>query len=167
MSNHSAAAAKPRGRLLPLSPYRHPPGCPGRANCLPGLKRAHGLRFMAFVPLDAGRSVALLALAAGYIDVTLRFTTDPGIPAWHLAVLADDRGLQLAANVTPPVRRDVIVGYGRIWSPYSTRCRPSWTPARCVLPTRGLSWRGGNPRLVADGWLRAPGLIPAGVTCVE
>ena len=48
----------------------------------------------------------------GYIDVTLLFTTDPGIPAWHLAVLADDRGLQLAANVTPPVRRDVIVGYG-------------------------------------------------------
>jgi glycine betaine/choline ABC-type transport system substrate-binding protein len=42
----------------------------------------------------------------------LLFTTDPGIPAWHLAVLADDRGLQLAANVTPPVRRDVIVGYG-------------------------------------------------------
>jgi hypothetical protein len=35
-----------------------------------------------------------------------------------------------------------------------------------VLPTRGLSWRGGNPRLVAGGWLREPG-IPAGVTCVE
>ena len=154
-----AAAAKHEGRLLPLARYRHPPECPGRAHCLPGLNRAYGLRFMAFVPLDAGRSVALLALAVGYIDVTLLSTFDPGIrrgisPSWPGMSLRWCAGMSSSAAA-------------RIWSPCSTRCRPSWMPARCVPSTRGLSWRGGNPRLVADGWLRAPGLILAGVTCVE
>ena len=41
------------------------------------------------------------ALEAGYIGVALLFTTDPSIPARHLVVLADDRGLQSAENITP------------------------------------------------------------------
>ena len=89
-----------------------PPECPGRAYCLPGLKRTYGLRFRAFIPLDAGGPLTLQALEAGDIDAALLFTTDPSITAQHLIVLADDRGLQPAENVTPLVRRDVIVRYG-------------------------------------------------------
>ena len=63
------------------------------------------------VPLDAGGATRQ-ALEAGYIGVALLFTTDPGIPARHLVVLADDRGLQPAENITPLVRHDVVTSYG-------------------------------------------------------
>ena len=99
-------------RVAPRLVFGGPPECPERAYCLPGLKRAYGLRFKAFIPLDAGGPLTLQALEAGNIGVALLFTTDPDIPARHLVVLADDRGLQPAENITPLVRRDVIVRYG-------------------------------------------------------
>ena len=70
------------------------------------------MRFKAFIPLDAGGPLTLQALEAGNVGVALLFTTDPAIPARHLVVLADDRGLQPAENITPLVRRDVVVRYG-------------------------------------------------------
>src|SRR5207249_8903 len=51
-------------------------------------------------------------LQAGYIGAALLFTTDPGIAARHLVVLADDRGLQPAENITPLVRRSTMEQYG-------------------------------------------------------
>ena len=99
-------------RLAPGLMFGGPPECPGRAYCLPGLKRVYGLHFKAFTPLDAGGPLTLQALEAGDIGVALLFTTDPDIPARHLVVLADDRGLQPAENITPLVRRDVIARYG-------------------------------------------------------
>ena len=99
-------------RVAPGLVFGGPPECPARAYCLPGLKRVYGLRFKAFIPLDAGGPLTLQALEAGYVGVALLFTTDPGIPARHLVVLADDRGLQSAENITPLVRQDVIVRYG-------------------------------------------------------
>ena len=99
-------------RAAPRLVFGGPPECPERAYCLPGLQRAYGLRFKAFIPLDAGGPLTLQALEAGNIGVALLFTTDPAIPARHLVILADDRGLQPAENITPLVRRDVIVRYG-------------------------------------------------------
>ena len=99
-------------RVAPGLVFGGPPECPGRAYCLPGLKRAYGLRFKTFTPLDAGGPLTLQALEAGYIGAALLFTTDPSIRARHLVVLADDRGLQPAENITPLVRRDVIARYG-------------------------------------------------------
>ena len=99
-------------RVAPRLVFGGPPECPERAYCLPGLQRAYGLRFKAFIPLDAGGPLTLQALEAGSIGVALLFTTDPAIPARHLVILADDRGLQPAENITPLVRRDVIVRYG-------------------------------------------------------
>ncbi len=98
--------------VAPRLIFGGPPECPGRAYCLQGLKRAYGLHFKAFVPLDAGGPLTRQALEAGYIDVALLFTTDPDIPARHLVVLADDRGLQPAENITPLLRRDVVARYG-------------------------------------------------------
>ncbi len=139
-----------------------PPECPGRAYCLPGLKRVYGLRFKKFTPLDAGGPLTLQALAAGYIDVALLFTTDPSIPARHFIVLADDRGLQPAENITPLVGRNAIARYG-------PRLLATLNKVSALLDTgtlRALNARveiaGQNPRLVAGSWLRAHGLIPAG-----
>jgi osmoprotectant transport system substrate-binding protein len=139
-----------------------PPECPGRAYCLPGLKRVYGLHFKAFTPLDAGGPLTLQALAAGYIGVALLFTTDPSIPARHLVVLADDRGLQPAENITALVRKDVLARYG-------PRLLTTLNKVSALLDTgtlRSLDVRvtiaGQNPRLVAGTWLRSCGLIPAG-----
>jgi osmoprotectant transport system substrate-binding protein len=149
-------------RLAPHLRFGGPPECPGRAYCLPGLKRVYGLHFRQFVALDAGGPLTLQALDAGYIDVALLFTTDPNIAARHLVILADDRGLQPAENVTPLVRREAIVRYG-------PKLLAVLDKVSALLDTgtlRGLDARvelqGHDPRLVAANWLRAHGLIPQG-----
>jgi osmoprotectant transport system substrate-binding protein len=149
-------------KVAPSITFGGPPECPGRAYCLPGLKRVYGLRFKSFMPLDAGGPLTLQALAAGYIGAALLFTTDPAIPARHLVVLADDRGLQPAENITPLVGKDAIARYG-------PRLLTTLNKVSARLDTgtlRSLDAReeaaGQNARLVARGWLRARGLIPAG-----
>jgi osmoprotectant transport system substrate-binding protein len=139
-----------------------PPECPGRAYCLPGLKRVYGLRFKKFTPLDAGGPLTLQALAAGYIDVALLFTTDPGIPARHFIVLADDRGLQPAENITPLVRRDAIARYGpRLLAVVNKVSALLDTGTLRALDAR-VELARQDARLVAGSWLRAHGLIAGG-----
>jgi osmoprotectant transport system substrate-binding protein len=139
-----------------------PPECPGRAYCLPGLKRAYGLRFKAFIPLDAGGPLTRQALEAGYIGAALLFTTDPSIRARHLVVLADDRGLQPAENITPLVRRDVIARYGPHLVAVLNRVSALLDTGTLRALNARVERAGQNPRLVADSWLRAHELIPAG-----
>ena len=98
--------------VAPRLVFGGPPECPGRAYCLPGLRQRYGLHFKSFIPLDAGGPLTLQALEAGDIDVALLFSTDPSISARHLVVLADDRRLQPAENITPLVSRDVVARYG-------------------------------------------------------
>ena len=149
-------------RVAPGLVFGGPPECPGRAYCLPGLKRVYGLRFKTFIPLDAGGPLTLQALEAGYIGVALLFTTDPDIPARHLVVLADDRGLQPAENITPLVRRDVIARYGpHLLAALNTVSALLDTGTLRALDAR-VELAGQDPRLVAGSWLRAHGLIPAG-----
>ena len=149
-------------RVAPRLVFGGPPECPGRAYCLPGLKQAYGLRFKAFIPLDAGGPLTLQALTEGNVDVALLFSTDPSIPARHLVVLADDRGLQPAENVTPLVTRDVIARYGAglvaVLNSVSARLDTLSLRALDAL----VEIRGQDPRQVADSWLRAHGLIPGG-----
>src|SRR5207253_2269977 len=61
--------------VAPKLVFGGPPECPDRAYCLRGLQRAYGLRFKAFVRLDAGGPLTLQALRAGDIAVALLFTT--------------------------------------------------------------------------------------------
>jgi hypothetical protein len=152
--------AAPAG--VPGLVFGGPPECPGRAYCLPGLKRAYRLRFKAFIPLDARGPLTRQALEAGDIGVALLFTIGPDIPARHLVVLADDRGVQPAENVTPLVRRDVIVRYG----PHLVAVHNKVSALLDTGTLRALDARvelaGQDPRLVAGSWLRTHGLIPAG-----
>ena len=147
--------------VAPGLTFGGPPECPGRAYCLPGLKRVYGLRFKAFIPLDAGGPLTLQALEAGYIGAALLFTTDPSIPARHLVALDDDRWLQPAENITPLVRTDAIVRYGpRLLAVLDRVSAQLGTGALRALDAR-VELAGQNPRLVAGSWLRARGLIPA------
>jgi osmoprotectant transport system substrate-binding protein len=89
-----------------------PPECANRRLCLSGLETVYGLRFRAFIGLDSGGPLTLQALRSGGIDVALMFTTDPAIASEGLVVLADDRGLQPSENVTPFLRREVLMTHG-------------------------------------------------------
>jgi osmoprotectant transport system substrate-binding protein len=137
-----------------------PPECPERAYCLRGLQRAYGLRFKAFIPLDAGGPLTLQALEAGNVGVALLFTTDPGIPARHLVILADDRGLQPAENITPLVRQDVIVRYGPHLVALLNRISALLDTGTLRALDAQVELDGHGPHSVARAWLRAHQLIP-------
>ena len=76
------------------------------------------------MPLDVGGPLTHQALDGGHVDAALLFTTDPCIATEGLVMLADDRGLQPAENVTPLVRTEVVdAGATTSWPP-PTPCRP-------------------------------------------
>jgi osmoprotectant transport system substrate-binding protein len=145
-------------RVAPHLAFGGPPECPGRAYCLPGLKQAYGLRFKSFISLDAGGPLTLQALTEGSVDVALLFSTDPSISAGHLVVLADDRGLQPAENVTPLVSRDVVARYGAgLVAALNAVSARLDTLALRALDAR-VEIHGQDPGQVAESWLRAQGL---------
>jgi osmoprotectant transport system substrate-binding protein len=161
-AGHRLRSIADLAKVAPGLVFGGPPECPGRAYCLPGLTRVYGLRFKAFTPLDAGGPLTLQALAAGYIGAALLFTTDPNISARHLVVLADDRGLQPAENITPLVRRDALARYGpRLLATLNTVSALLDTGTLRALDAR-VEIAGQNARLVAGHWLRAHGLMPGG-----
>lgn len=155
------------GDLADVAPdlvFGGPPECQERANCLPGLARVYGLRFKAFAPTDAGGPLTLQALAAHQVDVGLLFTTDPSIRARHLVMLADDRRLQPAENVTPLVHRASLARYGpRLLAALDAVSARLSTETLRRLDAR-VELAGQAPRAVATGWLRAQALIPRGTS---
>ncbi len=149
-------------KVAPRLVFGGPPECPERAYCLQGLRRVYGLRFRAFVPLDAGGPLTLQALEAGDIGVALLFSTDPAIAADHLVVLADDRGLQPAESVVPLVRRDVVARYGkRLLAVLNTVSARLTTGSLRALDAR-VQLPGADPHRVADSWLRTQDLASMG-----
>jgi osmoprotectant transport system substrate-binding protein len=161
-ARHGLRSIADLAKVAPGLVFGGPPECPGRPYCLPGLRQVYGVHFKAFTPLDAGGPLTLQALEAGYIGAALLFTTDPAIPARHLVVLADNRGLQPAENITPLVRRDVIAHYGpRLLAVLNSVSVLLSTGTLRALDAR-VELAGQSPRQVAGSWLRAHGLIPAG-----
>jgi osmoprotectant transport system substrate-binding protein len=78
-----------------------PPECPTRPFCQPGLEEVYGAQIQEFVALDAGGPLTKQALTQGAIDVGLVFSSDGGVSALDLVVLADDRNLQTVDNLVP------------------------------------------------------------------
>ena len=85
-----------------------PPECPERPFCLLGLTETYGLEFAEFVPLDPGGPLTVQALTGGNIDVGLLFTSDAAIATNGFVLLEDDMKLQLADNIIPVVRQEVL-----------------------------------------------------------
>jgi osmoprotectant transport system substrate-binding protein len=148
--------------VAPALIFGGPPECPERPYCLAGLRRAYGLRFRAFVGLDAGGPLTRQALLAGDIGVALLFTTDPAIRERHLVVLTDNRGLQPAENVVPVVRRATAERYGTglVAALNAISARLS-TPALTALDAQ-VELDGRAPSIVAERWLRDQGLARPG-----
>jgi glycine betaine/choline ABC-type transport system substrate-binding protein len=85
-----------------------PPECPERPFCLLGLQEKYGLEFKEFAPLDAGGPLTVQALTGGQIQVGLLFTSDPAIAVSGFVLLEDDQQLQLADNLVPVVRKEIV-----------------------------------------------------------
>jgi osmoprotectant transport system substrate-binding protein len=134
-----------------------PPECPTRQLCLRGLEETYGLRFGAFLPLDAGGPLTLEALLSGAIDVGLMFTTDGTIERRGLVLLGDDLDLQPAENVVPVTRTDVLRRFG----PAFSEVLDAVSAALDTQTLRGLNAAvdaGGSPDEIARRWLDAHGL---------
>ena len=85
-----------------------PPECPERPFCLQGLEGTYGLEFKEFSPLDAGGPLTVEALKSGNVGVGLLFTSDPAIAVNDFVLLEDDKQLQLADNLVPVVRSEIL-----------------------------------------------------------
>jgi len=81
----------------------------GRADGLPGLQKAYGLRFQSTRALLP--AVKYHALAAGEVDVIDGYSTDGFIARYDLVILEDDRAFfppyEAAALVSPGLQREV------------------------------------------------------------
>ena len=147
-------------RVAPRLVFGGPPECPGRPYCLPGLEHTYGIHFRRFIPLDAAGPLTLQALEAGNVNAALLFSTNPSIRTQHLVVLADDRGLQPAENVTPLIRRDAVARYGgglvAVLNEVSAHLDTGSLRAMDAL----VQLSGQAPRRVAATWLRTHGLVP-------
>jgi osmoprotectant transport system substrate-binding protein len=134
-----------------------PPECPNRPFCLRGLEETYDLDFAEFLKLDTGGPLTHQALADGYVDVAVLFTTDPGIVGEGLVVLDDDRRLQPAENVTPIVHREVVEHFG----PRLTQSVDAVSARLTTDELRALNGRLGDGEAEADvarDWLEAQGL---------
>ncbi|MBV9545561.1 MAG: ABC transporter substrate-binding protein [Chloroflexi bacterium] len=85
-----------------------PPECPERPFCQVGLRETYGLNFKDFKALDPGGPLTVAALDSGDIDIGLLFTTDPNITLKSYTLLEDDKHLQLADNIAPVIRNQVL-----------------------------------------------------------
>jgi osmoprotectant transport system substrate-binding protein len=137
-----------------------PPECPQRPFCLPGLREKYGLTFKDFKPLDPGGPLTVAALEGNQVDVALLFTTDAVIASKGFVLLADDKHLQLADNVVPVVRADVLsqapADFRTLLNSVSTKL----TTEELTALNKQVSVDRQEPRDVAAAWLRAKGLKP-------
>jgi osmoprotectant transport system substrate-binding protein len=149
-------------RVAPRLVFGGPPECPERPYCLPGLRLVYGLRFRAFIPLDAGGALTRQALESGDISAALLFTTDPIIQARHLVVLTDDRGLQPAENIVPVLGRETAARYGPALVATLDAVSARLSTAALASLDAQVELGGRAARTVADIWLRARGLLVPG-----
>lgn len=135
-----------------------PPECVTRPLCLPGLEMRYGIRFRdALTSLDAGGPRTVAALAEGDVDVALLFTSDGAIDLNDFVVLADDRGLQPAENITPLVRRDTLSRFGPSVSDIVDTVSARLTTAALRSMNAQVA-HGDDPAQVATRWLDESGL---------
>jgi len=158
--------AEPTASAPPASPALSttlvlggPPECPQRPFCLLGLEEVYGLSFAEFKPLDAGGPITVEALKNGSVDVGLLFTSDPAIALNGFVLLADDKQLQLADNLVPIVRTDVLEASPEIGdlldAVTAQLSQDALTDLNCQVASDQV-----DPADAAEAWLTGSGLLP-------
>ena len=136
-----------------------PPECPQRQFCLPGLEQAYGIKLREFKPLDTGGPLTVAALEGNQIDVALLFTTNAQIPAKNFVLLEDDKKLQLADNVAPVVRNDLLDKAGSDFRPLVNGVSAKLTTEELTALNRAVDIDRRDARDAAREWLRSKQLI--------
>lgn len=136
-----------------------PPTCPERPFCLIGFDRVYGLKFKEFKPLDTGGPLTVAALEGNQIDVALLFSTNAAIQAKGFVLLEDDKKLQLADNVAPVVRNDLL---NRAPSDFRTLLNgvsAKLTTEELTGLNKQVDLDRKDAKEVAAAWLKAKGLV--------
>jgi len=136
-----------------------PPECPDRPFCLIGFRDVYGINFKDFRPLDAGGPITVAALDAGQIDVALLFSSDAVIAARDFVTLEDDKHLQLADNVAPVIRTDVLNASPDEIRALTNSVSMLLTTDELVGLNRMVGTDRMDPKDAASSWLKAKGLI--------
>ncbi len=148
--------------LSDLAAYRGPLAlggpreCATRPYCKPGLEKTYGLMFTTFRALDTGGPLTKLALGTGLVQVGLVFSSDPGIAAYQLRMLTDDRHLQDVDAVVPAV-------YDAAATPALTaalnRLMSDFTTADLTQLNAKVGLQHQDPADVARAYLAAKGIV--------
>jgi osmoprotectant transport system substrate-binding protein len=85
-----------------------PEDCADRADCQAGLEEVYGLDITELVPLGFGTPQVKDAVTNGEVQLGETGTTDGTLGELGLTLLADDKGIQPAQNLTPAVNADFL-----------------------------------------------------------
>jgi len=133
-----------------------PPECPTRPFCQPGLEKTYDLKVGTFVSLDAGGPLTKKALSQGKIDVGLVFSSDGGVAANNLVVLADDKALQTVDNVVAAVNTKALTP---ALEAALNAVNAALTTDDLIQLNKAVDIDRADPAAVAEEWLRSKGLI--------
>jgi len=136
-----------------------PPECPDRPFCIPGLRQVYGITFKDYKALDAGGPLTVAALVGKQIDVALLFTTDAVIAAKGLVLLQDDRRLQLADNIAPVVRDDLLAKVPADFRSLLDGVTAKITTEEITALNQKVGLEKQDPRAVAGAWLTQKGFV--------
>jgi osmoprotectant transport system substrate-binding protein len=136
-----------------------PPECPTRDFCLLGLEKTYGLKFKEFKPLDAGGPLTVAALEGNQIDVAILFTTDAAIQVKGFVLLQDDKKLQLADNVVPVVRDDLLAKAQGDFKALVNGVSAKLTTEELTALNKKVGVDRQPERTTAADWLKAKGLV--------
>ncbi len=159
------ATAKNLKKLSDLTPVAKdlilggPAECPQRPFCAIGLKSVYGLTFKDFKPLDAGGPLTVAALEGKQVDVGLLFTSDPSIVAKNFVLLDDDKHLQLADNIAPVVRKDLLSKDDGTITKLLNSISSKLTQAELNDMNKQVAVDKADSKVVAAAWLKKQGLI--------
>ena len=125
-----------------------------RADGIKGLKSTYGVEFGTFKTLDSGGPLTVASLKNGQVDAADIFTTDPSIPANKFVLLEDPKNLYTAQNVLPLLNSKKV-------TPAITAALNAVSAKLDTETLTGLDklvYAGGDPKTVAQTWLKAQGL---------
>jgi osmoprotectant transport system substrate-binding protein len=135
-----------------------PPECPARPFCLPGLTETYGVRFKDFKALDVGGPLTVTALEGEQIDVAMLLTTSAVIQSKGFVLLDDDKRLQLADNVAPVVRDDLLSRAPADFRTTINGVTAKLTTAELTGLNKMVEIDRMDPKDAAATWLKAQGI---------
>lgn len=134
-----------------------PPDFRGRANGLPGLARAYGIRDVDFAPLTVGLSYQ--ALDDGQIDAADVLTTDGQLQSGRYVLLTDPKHLFGFQNVVPVVSARVLRAEGPAFAATLDKVSRALTTGAMQRLNAAVVLDKRSPADAARQFLQAAGLV--------